>query len=481
MASNISTPQAIEAEKAALGSVLSDERAASLVCSSLIPADFVEMKNRLVFESMLRLFLDRKPIDPTTIVTDMETHKVIDDAGGSDYLFELVQSCINPDNASFYVRIIRDHSRLKNYILSIDGVLKKYARGEVEDPSSFIAETKPQIDEAAIAGSSEGFKPIGAVADAVLNQVTLAKESGKGTVTGIDTGFPSLNAITHGFHKNDLIIIAGRPSMGKTALAGNIVSAVGKNGGVVAFISLEMTPEQVVKRLCSPISGVPLDSLETGNLTAEEYQKAKDATSEIKRMKVFFDDASTGLAGDVVASVSRIKANNPDLSLVVIDYLGLMKTAARMESRQIEVASITRSLKRLARTLDVSIVALCQLNREIEEKSEGARPTMANLRESGAIEQDADVVILIHRPDYYTSRKAGTKESYPSVAELIVAKNRNGGTGIARTYFYGDKCLFVNASDKIQEGSLSKTLADNERKRKAYQNGQTIDLSKEDD
>jgi len=471
MLNKIALPQAIEAEKAALGAVLTDESVSPVVCTSLSPADFSDQRNRLVFESMLRLFSAKKAIDPTVVVTDLKTNKTIDDVGGVDYLFELVQSCVAPSNASFYCKIIRDHSRLKNYILTLEDVIRSYAEGEMEDPSSFIAETKPKIDDAAVSGSSDGFQPIGGVVSRMMDQVSMAKEAGARVVTGIDTGFPSLNAITHGFHKNDLIIIAARPSMGKTALAGNIVSSMAEKGGTAAFISLEMTPEQIALRMCAAAAEVPSDSLLTGRIGEGDYQKVVSSAAGIGSMKVFFDDCSTGLVGDVVASISRIKINNPELSLVVIDYLGLMRVGAKVESRQVEVASITRSLKRLARTLGIAIVALCQLNRE-SEGSDGSRPTLANLRESGAIEQDADVVVLIHRPGYYTSRKAGEAEKFPSVAELIVAKNRNGATGIAKTDFYNDKCVFKDDNPKLNDDPAKARVAENAAKRRSYQSTQ---------
>jgi replicative DNA helicase len=433
MGNFIQYPKAVECEKSALGAALVDGGAASVVCTSLGDPDFMDPRNKLVFQAMSRLFAAKKPIDPATVTDDLSAAHTIDDAGGPDYLLELGESCISTDQTSFYVKQIKSFSVLRGYLTTVSGVLRRFSDERPTDPLGFIAETAPEIADSASKGASEGFESSKAIADKVRADIDAEALSGRRGLTGLDTGFAKLNEYTHGWQAGDLAIVAGRPSMGKTAFAANLAWSAAKKGKTVAFFSFEMRSDQIVRRMVSMVSTVRAERIQSGCLSQGELRLVDAAVHEIGRADIRFDDASSGALADVVADSDRLRVSCPELGLIIVDYIGLM-SAPRQESRQVEVAFISRSLKRMARALNVPVIALCQLNRE-SEGNEGSFPSMANLRESGAIEQDADLVILLHRQSYYESRKKGSEEPEISVENVIVAKNRNGRSGAVDLMF----------------------------------------------
>jgi len=441
----IKMPAVTEMEKTVLGAALVDEESSSLVVNSLNPNDFTQQGNRLVFESMKRLSDAKRAIDVETVTADMTAAHTFQDAGGSDFLFELVQSCISPSSTSYYAKEIRNTSVLRGYLKTIIDVLGKYQSGAQTSPLTFIAETKPLIDDAASQGAMSGFEKAGDVAEQVVDQIAAQKNSPKKGLSGLDTGFSDLNKLTHGWHPGDFIIIGGRPSMGKTSFAINTAYYGAKTGATVGFFSLEMSSVQIMGKLISVISKVSSDRIKSGMVSEGEMAKILAAKKESDGLQLFFDDKSSGLLGDVIGDSDRLKVASKGLGLVVVDYIQLMKLGRKTENRQTEVADISRSLKQLARTLNVPVIALAQLNRD-SEGNEGARPTMSNLKESGSLEQDADVVILLHRQSYYERRKNGDNEAAVTTCEVIVDKNRNGETGTVGLTFSRDLSRFDNFS-----------------------------------
>jgi replicative DNA helicase len=439
MSNAIELPKALESEKCVLGAALLDPASATLALASLCDPDFAApagrsvSPNRLVFQSMERLRKAGKPVDAAAVTDEMAAAKTLDDAGGPEYLLELGNSPISSENIVFYVKNIKDNSRCRDYLKTLGGVIERYSAEGAPDPSGFVAETAPLIAKAAAEGAGDGFQTSREVALDAIRAIHEEMRSGKGGLTGVDTGFPSLNSYTHGWQKGDLVVIAGRTSMGKSALAANLARASAKAGSSVAFFSFEMKSRQIMDRLISMDSLVDHERIRAGTMTQAELAKAEVSAAAIGGLPIVFDDSCTASLSDVASSCERAKSSDSGLGLVVIDYLNLM-AGPHQESRQAEVALISRSLKQLARSLNVPVIALCQLNRDSED-NQSSIPTIANLRESGAIEQDADEIILLYRALYYETRKAGVDEPPIGAESLIFGKNRDGRLGTVELMF----------------------------------------------
>jgi len=447
-------PHNDEAEKAVLGAMLIDTEAAAVVLASLLEESFFNPKHQIVFRAGSQIASQRSVIDPTTMTAELKNMKVLDDVGGADYLLELVQSCINPDNVDHYVKIVKDQAVLREYLLKMKAVQDSYAQGGVDDVGSFIQVSTEQLTEIASHRTVGDFKPASDIAEAVNKQIALSANQGNKSLIGVDTGFKRLNKFTHGWQKGDLIILAARPSVGKTAFAINLAyNAAIHEQKPVAFFSCEMDASQIMKRLISSTSMVNSENIQTGDLQGSELAKISSAVDNLKKTTLYFDDTANPKLGDLIAKARKLKSAHPDLCLIVIDYLNLITSEGSYNSRQEEVSLVTRSLKQLARDLKVPVIALAQLNRNVEE-NEGQVPMLSNLKESGSIEQDADIVILMYRHDYYDAIGAKTKDksmksdyaqniqqqvqeakattndkSGISVVTFSVAKNRNGRIG----------------------------------------------------
>jgi len=446
MPDKVTLPQSREAEKAVLGAALMDLASLSCACVSLTANDFTDPKNRSVFEAVLSLFKEKKAVDPATVTDRLQASGKLDFCGGPEYLQDLVDSCITPDNTPFYSRAVRENTLLRDFLLTLDGVIKDYKAERPKSPMAFLADASSKIQQAAAKSAGEGFKDSKAVAASLWADVEAEIGSGRRGLIGVDTGFPKLNELTHGWQAGDLIIVAGRPSMGKTAFGCNAAyNCLEKGCGSVGFFSFEMTSKQIMARLVSISSGVEGDKLSSGALSQSDMGRARAANSEIANWPLYFDDESTGLLGEVVGDAQRLKIATGNLALIVVDYIGLMKLGSRAESRQVEVSQISGGLKRMAMSLGVPVIALCQLNRSTEENP-GAVPTMANLRESGSIEQDADVVMLLHRPSYYEK-----DEQRMSQTTVIVAKNRKGKTGAVELTFDRATAKFAESEARALE------------------------------
>ena len=360
-----------------------------------------------------------------------------------------MNSVINPENVEHYVGIVKDQQVLREFLLELQDIQKDYAEGKISDIGDFLANSQQTLTAITNRRSVGGFRKGGEIAKEVkLKIIAEAKRSNR-SLTGVDTGFRGLNKLTHGWQAGDLIVLAARPSVGKTAFALNLaVNAASYKGEPVAFFSGEMDSTLVMKRILSSISRVSLSGNET--LTDRDLGKIALAVSEVERMNLYIDDKPNPKLGDIIAKSIKLKNSEPNLCAIFIDYINIIHTEKTFESRSLEVAEITSSLKELARTLKIPVIALAQVNRDAD-KNENGVPSMANLKDSGSIEQDADIIMLMYRKDYDNqgkrivkgqsayeqkmdaqvekAKQAGPNKDSGSVTTISVTKNRNGQTG----------------------------------------------------
>lgn len=484
MANQISLPSNVEAERSVLGAMLLSPDACSLALASLTEESFsnVDPRNKLVFRAMKELADHNESIDAQTVNNQLTNMKLASDAGSPDYLLDLINSSITPSNVDHYVNIVKDQSVLRDFILGMEEVKDSYAKGEVSDIGDFIASSAQKLDDIASKRSVGGFLDSPTVVTMVSKQIEMEKNRANKRLTGVDTGYITLNKYTHGWQKGSLNIIAARPSVGKTAFAINLAyNAASHEKKTVAFFSCEMPCEQIMKRLCSSVSMVNLENIQTGDLYGNESVKITSALEQIKNTKIYFDDTPNQMLGDIVAKSRKLQAAHPDLCAIFIDYLNLITTgtSASFDSRAQEVSLITRTLKELARSLNLPIIALAQLNRDVD-KTDQKIPSLSNLKESGSIEQDADMVLLMYRKDYYTSmgqsvnakekgygapseftkniqtqvdnaKAMGKDSGNISTVQILLAKNRNGRTGQITLLFSKNYQRFDNPSPEMEK------------------------------
>ncbi len=481
MARKFTLPSNVEAERSVLGAMLLDPNACAVALASLTDASFsgVDKRNVLVFKAMSELANHKMPIDAQTVTDELINLKTIDDAGGPEYLLELGNSPISPDNIDHYINIIKDQAVLREFLVKMSSIQDSYASGDVPDIGDFISSSSQSLNDIASRRTVGDFKKADVISEAVRQQIENEANRSTRGLTGVDTGYTRLNKFTHGWQKGDFIVIAARPSVGKTAFALNLaLHATNYKDKPVAFFSCEMGADQIMKRLISAVSHVNSENIQTGELTQKEMEKISNAIDAIKHTKLFIDDTANPMLGDLIAKARKLKAAEPDLSLIVIDYLNLIVTEQHYDSRAQEVSQITRGLKELARDLHIPVIALAQLNRDVDQ-NEGHVPMLSNLKESGSIEQDADLALLMYREDYYTSTGQGTikphgfanndytkqlntqvqaaqaqgnqKASDISVVSIAIAKNRNGRTGTFTLLFSKNYSLFDNPSPEMEQ------------------------------
>lgn len=472
-------PSNVEAERSVLGSMLIAPDAADVALGSLSEGDFsdADPRNRLVFHAMVELHKNGRPIDAQTVIDELIALK-LDNAVTANYLFDLVSSIITPENIDHYINMVHEQAVLRELLLKVKDIQEEYASG-VSDIGSFIAKSNDSIAAIASKRVVQGMKSAKEVAIEVTNKISEAARSENRGMTGVDTGYKKLNSYTHGWQKGDMIILAARPSVGKTALGMNFAFNAALHDHIpVGFFSLEMPAEKVMERLVACRSSVPNDRIQTGFLNAQEKVKIASAIEEISKLEMYFDDTPNAKLGDIIAKATRLKKTHPNLGLIVIDYLGLIKYSDRTNpnARQQEVSDISKSIKALARTLNIPVICLAQLNRDVDQ-SDSKVPVLSNLRDSGSIEQDADIVMLMYRSDYYADLGQKTKEkgwaknkkedppaeqpakpatpaqneNAMSDVKVLVAKNRNGSTGTVNLLFQRSYSRFDDPSPEYEE------------------------------
>jgi len=414
------TPHNVEAEQSVLGSVFVDQGAMRSLVDKLESDDFYTYRHKVIFTAMVELFQENIEIDYTTLANKLDTKELLNDAGGIDYILGLINSVPSIVNLSNYINIVRDKSITRRIMDACRKIIEDgYAN---DDAISFVDNSEKTIFDIAKERRTTDFVKIGEVAEIVIEKTENAKNN-KGRLTGLDTGFNELNDYTLGLQPSELIIIAARPSMGKSALALNIAANVAKmpEKPYVAFFSLEMGSDQLVGRMLSSESRVHSINIRTGELSPSQWQQISLAKETLSSLNILFDDSGTVKVTDLRQKCRKL-AQERKLDLVVVDYLQLLSGSSK-ENRVQEVSEISRTLKEMARELKVPVIALSQLSRAVERREEKI-PIMADLRDSGSIEQDADIVVFMYRDDYYTKQESKRTDT----VDLIIAKNRQGAT-----------------------------------------------------
>lgn len=431
-------PSSEESERVILGAVLLDNSVIAQAVEHLRPEDFYSPLNRRVFAAMIALFEKQKQIDPILIGEELKKEGSLDSMGGIATITNLTFGLPHFSNVEAYIKVVHDKSVVRNLIRTCNAVTSE-ALAEEDDAEVILDHAEQAIFAIAEARTKQSFSRIAPIADRVLARV---KEyaAGEGTgITGLSTGFRELDEMTSGFQRTDLIIVAGRPSMGKTALCLTLAqNAALYSKAVVAIFSLEMSKEQLVTRMLASEAHINAHRFRTGHLMSNEWERLANAIGTLSDARMFIDDTPAISALEIRAKCRRLAAEQKQLDLIVIDYLQLMGGSKRSESRQQEVSQISRELKGLAKEMDVPVVALSQLSRAPEARNP-PKPLMSDLRESGSIEQDADVVAFIYREDYYKET-----EENKGIAELIVSKQRNGPTGTVKLAFLKEFTRFEN-------------------------------------
>lgn len=433
----VSPPYDPEAEMCALGSVLLDNDALDDLVAVVGADDFYHRANRLVFEAMRDL---GEHVDVVTLNAELERRGVLDEAGGKKYLAELMEAVPSAHNVGAYAKLVRDCAVRRRLLRAAEEIRSNALAGGKSN--ELIDHAERQIFEIQHLGVKAGTVKVGDVLLDVFKQIE-ALEGVQGGITGCDTGYYKLNDMTSGFQPGDLVVIAARPSMGKTTFVLNCALNAAKTGKTILFFSLEMAKEQIVTNLLCCEARVDAGRVRRGQMTQHDWQSWSDAADRLHQLK-FFVDATPGVSPVSIRTKCRRLFNREKaLDMIVVDYLQLMGMP-EAESRQQEIAAISRSLKELGRELRCPVIALSQLNRALESRKDH-RPQMSDLRESGAIEQDADLILFLHREDYYSGEAA--PGDYGRNTEIIVAKQRNGRTGRLDLLFFPHQFRFENKAE----------------------------------
>ncbi len=448
-------PHNLEAERAVLGTFLLREAALTEVQAILSPEDFYDPRHQEIFALLIEIQQRGEPIDPIVLVNEFSRRGDLEKVGGAAYLAALEQSVISPDNVGHHAQIVHEKSLLRKLIQASSAITED-AMTENKDTDALLKESEQRIFEILTGRATSEFRSIGEDASEVYQELEKASEN-RQDVTGVPTGLLDLDTMTGGLQPSDLVILAARPSVGKTSLALNIAAAAahshyknhpGAEGPPgVAIFSLEMNRRQVITRMVCTKAGIPMELVRKNMLNANQLAKFAETLQDMSDLDVFINDTPGVSPVEMRLHAQRLKARCPNLSLIVVDYLQLMSGSSnnRSESRQQEVSEISRSLKALARDLNVPVLALSQLSRGIESRrGSEARPRLSDLRESGAIEQDADVVMFIHRindREMEEMRQAG--DASVLLVDLIIAKQRNGPVGTCHLVFREDITHFA--------------------------------------
>ncbi len=429
-------PQNLEAEKSVLGSMLIDDEAVGLAIEILDDSWFYDEAHRKIYKTVLDLYSDHKKVDLITLSDKLRNDGVLEQIGGVTYISMLIDSVPTSANVEHYARIVKEKGILRKLIQNATQIISESydAQGNSED----VVDTAERLifEVADLKQKQQSFHIKDLVKDGIETIDKLYQR--KQHITGIPTGFAEFDKMTSGLQKSDLIIIAGRPSMGKSAFAVSIGENVGvKSKMGVAIFSLEMSKEQLVQRMLCSQARIDAHKLRSGYLASSDWPLLTKAAGKLSESPIIIDDTPAISVLELRAKARRLKANH-DIQLIILDYLQLMRSSSKSESRQQEISEISRSLKALSRELSIPIIALSQLSRAVESRQDH-RPQLSDLRESGAIEQDADVVVLLMREEYYNPT-----EENKGIADIIIAKQRNGPVGTMKLAFVKEFMSFEN-------------------------------------
>jgi replicative DNA helicase len=446
-------PQSVEAEMAVLGSMLLDRDATCIAIETLDAASFYKDAHKKIYSAIIKLFDDNKAVDLVTVVEELKKTNALDDVGGPAYLANIASSVPTSANISHYAKIVKEKHILRNLINAATQIVSE-CYGTSQDADGLVDKAEKIIFD--IASKKVDSRSSIPLRDVIRNSIETIDNlyQRKENITGLATGYRDIDMKTAGLQRSDLIVVAGRPSMGKSALATCIVEHVGVvEKKPVAFFSLEMSKEQLVQRMLCSHARVDAHKVRTGFLSQADWPRLVTAAGKLSEAPIFIDDSPGITVMELRAKARRLKAKH-DIQMVVLDYLQLMQgSSSKSDNRQQEISDISRSLKALARELDVPVIAISQLSRAVEQRSDH-RPQLSDLRESGAIEQDADLVVLLLREEYYNPT-----EENKGIAEVIIAKQRNGPVGSLNLTFVGEYMRFENLVSRQEDFSAAEDIA----------------------
>ena len=441
-------PQATDVERAVLGALMIDKDAFSVVSETLRPDTFYEPRNQKIYAAIQTLNMDERPVDIMTVVEELKREGTLEEVGGPAYIVELSSHVASSANVEYHARIIAQ-KYLARQLISLSSVVMSKAFDETQDVDELMQEAEGLLFELSQKNMRQDYTQIDPVLTQAMDILNKAAAN-SGGLTGIPTGYSDLDDKTSGWQNSDLVIIAGRPAMGKTAFALSLAKNIAVDNRIpVAFFSLEMSNVQLVNRLISNVCEISGKKIMNGQLDDEEWKRLDRNIRKLHGAPVYVDD-TPGMSIFEMRTKARRLVREKGVKIIMIDYLQLMNAnGARFGSRQEEVSTISRSLKGLAKELDIPVLALSQLNRTVENREgpEGKRPQLSDLRESGAIEQDADMVLFVHRPEYYHIYQDEKGNDLHGMAQIIIAKHRKGATGDVLLNFRGEFTRFQNPTD----------------------------------
>ncbi|KPJ70212.1 DNA helicase [candidate division WOR-1 bacterium DG_54_3] len=438
-------PHNLEAEKTVLGGILISNKNLNVVLSIISPEDFYKETNQRIIQTIISLVDKGQPVDLLTLSEELQKVGILEEIGGASYLSSLMDGVPKSLNIEYHARIIKEKSLLRRLILSSAKIINS-SYEQKEDADELLNEAQKAIIEVAEQRIKPGFVPVSALTTPTLEMINIISQRQE-AVTGVPTGFRDLDNLTSGFHSSEFVVIAGRPSMGKTALSLNISHYVGiKTDYSVGFFSLEMAKEQVVIRLLCAEAQLDIKKVRTGFIGERDIEKLKLGAEALSGARIFVDETPALTVMEMKAKARRLKMEE-NLDILFIDYMQLMRTGGRFENRNQEMSYISRSLKELSKEIQIPVVGISQLSRAPERGRKEPRPQLSDLRESGAIEQDADVVIFIYRPELYRPKDEGLR----GIAEINVAKQRNGPVGIINLAFIREYARFADLEFQYAE------------------------------
>ena len=445
-------PHNIEAEQSVIGAMFLSKYAINRATEELYPELFYLDSHAKIFEVIKDLADNKKPIDITTVIEELNTKKYLDKIGGVEYLTEIVNSVPSAANVDYYIEIVRDKAILRR-LIDVSTEITTSSYDAIGSTNEILDNAEKQILTVIKNRKGGEFKSIQQVvskAQSMLEELA-AQE---GNITGIATGFHDLDNLTSGLHGSEFIVIAARPAMGKTAFALNLATNIAINSGkTVALFNLEMSAEQLAMRMISSLGQIEGSKIRSGALEERDWEGVNEAISALADAKMYIDDTPGLTASEIRAKCRRLASSDEGLGIVIIDYLQLLSGSARYAgNRQQEVGEISRLLKTMALELNVPVIALAQLSRAVELRDD-KRPIMSDLRESGSIEQDADIVGFLYRDDYYNKKAAIHPDI--SLSELIIAKHRNGATDTIELLFKRNVSTFTNYEKKVDEEDIN--------------------------
>jgi len=449
-------PQAPELEEAVLGALMLEKDAYSIVCDYLKPESFYKDAHQIIYSAIINLASKQDPVDMITVTEQLRKEGQLEEAGGAYYIAQLTSKVTSSVHIDYHARILAQKS-LARELIRFSTEIQNEAFDEKTDIDDLMQKAEGGLFEISQQNVKKDYTQINPVIEEALQLIQVAANRPDG-LSGTSSGFRDLDKITSGWQRSDLVIVAARPAMGKTAFVLSMAKNMADNGTPVALFSLEMSNVQLVNRLLINACEISGEKIKNGNLAPYEWEQLHHKVRNLFDIPLYIDDTPSLSIFELNTKARRLVKEH-GIKCIIIDYLQLMNGGMRFNIREQEVSMISRSLKQLAKELDIPIIALSQLNRGVEGRTgiEGKRPHLADLRESGAIEQDADMVLFIHRPEYYKITEDSQGNSLLGIAEIIIAKHRNGATGDVRLRFRSELAKFQNLSENYESSFSSST------------------------